>query len=151
MSLFDEVITAPSEAPAFRQAPEGTYLVTIRAAKKVKANSGTEGIEVTFTMQENLSGEDVDGVDLAKCRLRHTFWVTEKTLDFVRRDLARIDTATVGKTFTDALEILPGAEVVAKVKHITTNRDGEPLRTPYLEVASFYSKDWYYENKMKAA
>ncbi len=153
MSLFDDVISnTESDKPPFRQAPEDDYLVTVRAAKKVKASTGTEGIELTFTMQENLSNfGDMEGVDLSKCRLRDTKWVTEKTKEYVARDLARITPETVGQTFTDALDILPGAEVVVRVKHQTHNRNGEELRTPYLEVASYYTRDWYYANKMKAA
>jgi hypothetical protein len=153
MSLFDTVITASdSEAPAFRQAPEGNYLVTVRSAKKVVANSGTEGIELQFTMMENLDdGADMEGVDLSKTRLRNTLWVTENTVERVRRDLARISPETAGETFTAALDILPGSEVVVRVKHITEDRQGKALRTPWLDVSSYYTKDWYFENRLKAA
>lgn len=153
MSLFDEVISASdAETPAFRQAPEGDYLVVVRGAKKVKANSGTEGIQLDFTMQEALSpGLDLEGVTLAKCRLRDTKWVTENTREFVTRDLARINPEVVGQSFTDSLDILPGSETVVRVKHQTHNRAGELLKTPYLEVSSYYTKNWYFENKLKAA
>jgi DNA-directed RNA polymerase subunit F len=153
MSLFDDVISnTASDRPPFRQAPEDDYLVTVRSAKKVTANSGTQGIELVFTMSENLSNAgDMEGVDLAKCRLKDTLWVTEKTKEFVARDLARIAPETVGKTFTDALDILPGAEAVVRVKHQTHSRTGEELRTPYLEVSSYYTRDWYFANKMGAA
>ncbi len=153
MSLFDEVISVTdSDKPAFRQAPEGNYLATVRAARKVKANSGTEGIELQFTMQENLdAGADMDGVDLSRCRLRDTVWVSEKSVDIARRTLSRIAPETVGHTFTDALDMLPGAEVVVQVKHQTTDRNGTPRNIPYLEVKGYYTKDWYFANRMKAA
>jgi len=49
--LFDSVISnTASERPAFRQAPAGDYLVTVQSVKIVKANSGTQGLELTFTM-----------------------------------------------------------------------------------------------------
>jgi len=153
MSLFDTMISATdAEAPAFRQAPEGNYLVTVRAARKVKANSGTEGIELQFTIQENLDeGADLEGVTLSKVRLRDTLWVSEKTIERVRRDVVRIEPATQGKSLSDAIEDLPGAEVVVKVKHITEDRNGKTLDTPWLEVSSYYSKDWYFANRLKAA
>lgn len=153
MSLFDSVIeNTESDKPAFRQAPEGNYLVTVRQARKVKANSGTEGIELQFTMQENLDDDtDMEGVDLARCRLRNTIWVSEKSIDIARRTLSRIAPETVGQTFTDALDILPGAEAVVTIQHITEDRNNKPLNIPYLEVKSYYSKDWFFANKMKAA
>jgi hypothetical protein len=152
MSLFDSVIeNTESDKPPFRQAPEGHYLVTVRQARKVKANSGTEGIELQFTMQENLDDADMEGVDLARCRLRNTIWVSEKSIDIVRRTLSRIAPETVGQTFTDALDILPGAEAVVNVTHLTEDRNGKVLDIPYLEVKGYYSKDWFFNNRMKAA
>jgi len=150
--LFDTVVSATeSERPSFRQAPEGPYLCTVAQAKEVKANSGTKGIELTFTMQENLDPTaDMDGVTLSKCRLRDTQWITERTVPYAMERLSRIDMATVGKTFREALDILPGAEVVVIVKHITEDRDGKTLTTPWLEVSRYYSKDWYMANKMAA-
>lgn len=152
MSLFDEVIEhTESDKPPFRQAPVGNYLVTVRQARKVKANSGTEGIELQYTMQEALDPDaDMEGVDLSRCRLRQTVWISEKSLDIARRTLARIAPETVGQTFTDALDILPGAEVVVTVKHITEDRAGQPLNIPYLEVDRIYSKDWFFANRLKA-
>lgn len=152
MSLFDSVIeNTESDKPPFRQAPEGHYLVTVRQARKVKANSGTEGIELQFTMQENLDDADMDGVDLSRCRLRNTIWVSEKSIDIARRTLSRIAPETVGQTFTDALDTLPGAEAVVNVTHITEDRNGKALNIPYLEVKGYYSKDWFFNNRMKAA
>lgn len=153
MSLFDQVISASdAEAPAFRQAPEGDYLASVKSVRKVKANSGNEGIEVTFTLQEALTpGLDTDGVTLSKCRVRHTFWVTENTREFVARDLARIEPETVGHAFSEAMEMLPSAETVIKIKHITQDRNGRDLATPWLKVGTFYTRAWYFENKLKAA
>lgn len=153
-SLFDEVIGATnSERPAFRQAPEGHYLVTVSAVKVVTASStGNKGIELTFTMQEMLDPDtDMEGVTLSKCRLRDTLWLTEKNLPYAQEKMNRIAPETVGQTFRDALDILPGAETVAKVKHITQDREGKELKTPWLEVATYYSKDWFFKTKLKAA
>jgi hypothetical protein len=150
--LFDSVITeSTAERPAFRQAPPGDYLVTIRAAKEVKANSGTKGVEFTFTIMENVDGSDLEGVDLSKCRLTDTQWVTEKTLDFVRERFIRIAPETKGTTIRDAMDILPGNEAIVTIEHETTNRDGTPLRTPRLSVLRYYSVAWYTANKNKAA
>lgn len=153
MSIFDEVVlNTDTDKPPFRQAPVGDYLATVRSARRVKANSGTEGIAMDFTLQEALSPDaEMDGVDLARCRLRDTVWVTDKSIDIARRTLARINPETVGSTFTDALDILPGSEVVVKVTHQTEDRDGKPLNIPYLEVGGYYTRDWYYENRLKAA
>lgn len=150
--LFNTVISAnTSERPAFRQAPEGDYLVVVSQAREVTANSGTKGIEMTFTMLENLDpAADMEGVDLSKTRLRNTQWVSEKTVEYVQERLARIAPETVGQTFRDALDILPGAEVVARVKHVTQDRQGQTLRTPWLEVDRFYSKDWYFNQRTAA-
>lgn len=149
--LFDAVVTNSAvERPAFRQAPAGDYLAIVQSVKVVKANSGTQGIELTFTMLEPMSNVDMDGVDLAKCRLRDTQWVTDKTLPFVQERLARIAPESVGQTLRDALDILPGNEVVVSVSHETANRDGTPLNTPRLKVDRYYSVEWYTANKQAA-
>ncbi len=149
--LFDTVVSnTASERPAFRQAPAGDYLVTVAGVKIVKANSGTQGLELEFTMREPMHTEDMTGVDLSKCRLRDTQWLTEKTLPYVQERLARISPETVGNTIRDSLDILPGNEVIVSISHETANRDGTPLNTPRLKVERYYSLDWYGSNKKAA-
>lgn len=149
--LFDTVVSeTASERPAFRQAPAGDYLVIVRSAKIVKANSGTQGIELEFTLVDPMHDNDMDGVDLSKCRLRDTQWVTDKTLGYVQERLSRITTEVVGETLRDALDMLPGNEVVVSLSHETANRDGTPLNTPRLKVERYYSVDWYTNNKKAA-
>lgn len=149
--LFDTVISnTASERPAFRQAPAGDYLVAVRSAKIVKANSGTQGIELEFTMLEPMHDVDMDGADLSKCRLRDTQWVTDKTLSYVQDRLARITPDTVGNSIRDALDILPGNEVVVSVSHETQRRDGTALNTPQLKVGRYYSVEWYTTKKQAA-
>lgn len=151
MSLFDVVISeTASERPAFRQAPAGDYLVIVRTAKIVKANSGTQGIELEFTLVDPMHDNDMTGVDISKCRLRDTQWVTDKTLGYVQERLSRITTEVVGETLRDALDMLPGNEVVVSLSHETANRDGTPLNTPRLKVERYYSVDWYMNNKRAA-
>lgn len=151
MDLFDTVVSnTAAERPAFRQAPAGDYLVIVRSAKIVKANSGTQGIELEYTMVDPLHNNDMEGVDLSKCRLRDTQWVTDKTLGYVQERLARISADTVGNTLRDALDILPGNEVVVSLSHETANRDGTPLNIPRLKVERYYSVDWYMNNKKAA-
>lgn len=149
--LFDTVVSeTASERPTFRQAPPGDYLVIVRSAKIVKANSGTQGIELDFTMVDAKHDEDMADVDLSKCRMRDTQWVTDKTLPYVQERLSRITTEVVGETLRDALDMLPGNEVVVNVSHETANRDGTPLKTPRLKVERYYSVDWYNNNKKAA-
>lgn len=149
--LFDTVVSnTASDRPAFRQAPAGDYLVTVRSAKIVKANSGTQGIELEFTMNEPMHDVDMAGVDLAKCRLRDTQWVTDKTLQYVQDRLSRITPETVGNSIRDALDILPGNEVIVTLSHETQQRDGTPLNTPRLKVDRYYSVEWYTNNKRAA-
>lgn len=149
--LFDTVINSTaSERPAFRQAPAGDYLVTVQSVKIVKANSGTQGLELTFTMQDPLHDEDVSGVELSKCILRDTQWLTEKTLPYVQERLARISPDTVGNTIRDSMDILPGNDVVVSVSHETANRDGTPLNIPRLKIDRYYSVE-YYTNRKRAA
>lgn len=149
--LFDTVVSnTAAERPAFRQAPPGDYLVVVQSAKAVKANSGTQGIEITYTIREAMGSADLEGVDLAKCRLRDTQWITDKTLPFVQERFARIAPDTVGNTLRDSLDILPGNEVVVSIEHETANRDGTPLNTPRLVVKRYYSVEWYTENKRAA-
>ena len=151
MDLFDTVVAiTATERPAFRQAPPRDYLVVVRSAKIVKANSGTQGIELEFTILEAMHNGDMEGVDLSKCRLRDTQWVTDKTLGFVQERLARIAPEMLGNTLRDALDILPGNEAVVKLSHETTNRDGTPLNTPRLKIESYYSVEWYTNNKRAA-
>jgi hypothetical protein len=149
--LFDIVISeTASERPAFRQAPAGDYLVTVQSVKFVKANSGTQGIELTYTMVEPMHDEDMEGVELPKCRLRDTQWITEKTIGYVQERLSRISPDVVGNTIRDVADILPGNDVVVTVSHETANRDGTPLNTPRLKVERYYSVDWYVNNKKAA-
>ena len=151
MDLFDTVVANTSaERPAFRQAPPGDYLVVSRSAKIVKANSGTQGIELDYTILEAMHNGDMEGVDLSKCRLRDTQWVTDKTLGYVQERLSRISPDTVGNTLRDALDILPGNEVVVTLSHETANRDGTPLNIPRLKVERYYSVEWYTNNKKAA-
>ena len=151
MSLFDAVISESAvERPAFRQAPPGDYLVMVQAAKIVTANSGTQGIELTFTLNDAMHNEDMTGVELAKCRLKDVQWVTDKTLGYVQERLSRITTEVVGETLRDALDMLPGNEVVVALSHETANRDGTPLNTPRLKVERYYSVEWYMNNKKAA-
>lgn len=150
--LFDSIISnAASERPAFRQAPPGEYFVKVQGAKPVKANSGTQGLEITFTLVEPAQKTlDMEGVELAKCRLRDTLWVTEKSLTVTQEKLSRINSETIGNTIRDAIDILPGSDVVVRLSHETQNRDGSPLNTPRLKVDAYYSVDWYTENRMAA-
>lgn len=142
--LFDTVISnTAADRPAFRQAPAGEYLATVQSVKIVKANSGTQGLEITFTMIDPLHPHDMTGVDLSKCRLRDTLWISEKSLPVVQDRLARISKDTVGNSIRDAVDILPGSDVVVSVAHETENRDGTPLNTPRLAVARYYSVDSY--------
>ena len=149
--LFDTVVSnTTAERPAFRQAPVGDYLVTVQSVKIVKANSGTQGLELTYTMVEPMHDHDMTGVDLAKCRLRDTLWVSEKSLPIVQDRLSRINTDTVGNSIRDALDILPGSDVVVTVAHETENRDGTPLNTPRLAASRYYSVEWYTTNQKAA-
>lgn len=149
--LFDTVISdAAVERPAFRQAPAGDYLATVQSVKLVKANSGTQGIEMVFTIMEPMHNEDMTGVELAKCRLRDTQWLTEKTLPYVQERLSRITMEVVGGSIRDAMDVLPGNEVVVSLSHETANRDGTPLNTPRLKVERYYSVEWYTNNKRAA-
>jgi len=149
--LFDYVISDTAvERPAFRQAPAGDYLATVQSVKLVKANSGTQGIEMAFTLMEPMHNEDMTGVELAKCRLRDTAWLTEKTLPFVQERLSRITTEVVGGSIRDAMDVLPGNDVVVSLSHETANRDGTPLNTPRLKVERYYSVEWYTNNKRAA-
>ena len=152
VDLFDRVIErAKSDAPSFRQAPAGPYLCVVREANEVKAKSGNRGIELVFTMLEALDASvDMDGVDLSKCHLKDTLWVTEKNLPYVQEKIERVAPEVVGQSFRDALDILPGSEVVIIVNHITEDRHGKPLKTPWLEVGRYYSRDWYFNTKMAA-
>jgi hypothetical protein len=149
--LFDTVVSeTTAERPAFRQAPPGDYLVTVQSVKIVKANSGTQGMELTFTIVEPMHNEDMTGVELAKCRLRDTQWLTEKTLPYVQERLSRITKEVVGETLRDAMDMLPGTDVVVSVSHETANRDGTALNTPRLKVERYYSVEWYTTNKKAA-
>lgn len=149
--LFDTVISdVGADRPAYRQAPAGDYLAIVQSAKEVKANSGTRGIELNFTLREYFGTGDMDGVDLAKARARDTQWVTEKTVEYVKERFARINPETVGGTFRDALDVLPGSEVVLSISHETKNRDGSELRTPRLKIDRYYSVEWYDNNKKAA-
>ena len=150
--LFESVISNnASERPAFRQAPPGDYFAKVQGVKKVKANSGTQGLELTFTITDPAQTTlDMEGVELAKCRLRDTIWITEKSLDMAKERLANINSDTQGNTISDALDILPGSDVVVRLSHETQNRDGTVLNTPRLKVDRYYSVAWYTENRMAA-
>ena len=128
--LFDTVISeTASERPAFRQAPPGDYLVTVQSVKFVKANSGTQGIELTYTMVEPMHDEDMEGVELPKCRLRDTQWITEKTIGYVQERLARISPEVVGNTIREVADILPGNDVVVigfEAAELLRNEQSEP-------------------------
>lgn len=152
--LFDTVIeAADADRPAFRQAPAGHYLVSVREAKRRVAATGNSGIQLDFTMLEalDLDVDDLEGVDLAKVRLSDTLYITEASEQYTREKLQRITPDVVKSTYADALEILPGNEVVVKVIQETTDRNGATLRTPRLKITSYYTVKWFYENRLNRA
>jgi len=71
-------------------------------------------------------------------------------LPYVQERLSRIEPSTVGSSIRDAMDLLPGSEVVVTVSHETQNRDGTPLNTPRLVVDRYYSVGWYTTNKRAA-
>lgn len=141
-SFFDEVV---GESKPFIQAPPGNYLVRVTSAKKVKANSGNLGIEINFALVENLDGQDMTDVDLGRCRMSRTLWTDPASADITRGRLRAINPATAKMTGTDAIEVLPGSEVVVAVEHITEGKDGQPLNVPRLNPVKFWSLDYYNE------
>ncbi len=150
--LFDKVISETgTDRPAFRQAPPGDYLVTVRAVKIVTANTtGNKGIELTYTMIDPMHNEDMTDVDLSRCRLTDTLWVTEKSLPITQDKLVRISPEVKKMTIRDALDVLPGNDVILSLSHETVDQKGEALRTPRLKVERYYSVDWYMSNKKAA-
>jgi hypothetical protein len=56
----------------------------------------------------------------------------------------------VGGSIRDAMDVLPGNDVVVSLSHETANRDGTPLNTPRLKVERYYSVEWYTNNKRAA-
>lgn len=147
MSFFDEIVG--KERAPFRQAPEGIYLVTVKSARRVKANSGNEGIDIAFVLNENLDGADLEGVELGRCQMSTTFWTDAKSEQFTRDRLRYINPETAGLTGAEALEVLPGSQVVVQIAHETHNRKtGEPLNTPRLKPIKFWSTDYYFNKKV---
>lgn len=142
--LFDTVVSAEERAP-FRQAPPGHYLVTVRSTKRVKANSGSNGIEVTFTMNEAVGDQDMEGVDLARCRLRDTLWVTQGAQSITSEKLLRMSEETTGQSYAEAMETVIGSQVVVLVSHETHDRSGAELSIPRLKVERYYSTDWWFD------
>ena len=154
-SLFDTVIVDDTtERPAYRQAPPGDYLAMVRSAKRVVAQTGTEGLELQLTLVEVMKTDgDMEGVELSKARLRDTIWVTENNVQISRDTILRIMPSLRGTpwSFTSIIDELPGAEVIVQVKHVTHDRrTGDELRTPRLEVAKYFSVDWYNEKNRAA-
>lgn len=149
--FFETVLErSTTERPTFRQAPAGDYLVTVRSVAATSSKKGTQGLKFTFTMREPMHSEDMTGVDLSRCRLEDTQWVTEKTLPYLQERLERISPETVGKSVREAMDYLPGNEVVLSISHITHNDKGEAFNTPILAVDRYYSVD-YYMSKKRAA
>ena len=145
-NLFDDIITASdqTERPAYRQIPPGRYRAIVREAKEVTANTGNKGIEMVFTVLEPVEPIDLEGSDPAKARLRDTIWITEGTVNskYPPKDkLAAITAEAVGLSYRDAIQVLPGNEVIVNLKHGYTDRNGEPLRTPRLDVVSYVSAE----------
>jgi hypothetical protein len=152
LDLFDKVISETgTDRPPFRQAPPGDYLVTVRSVKIVTANTtGNKGIELTYTMVDPMHGEDMTDVDLSRCRLTDTLWVTEKSLPITQDKLVRISPEIRKMTIRDALDVLPGNDVVLTLSHETVDQKGEELRIPRLKVDRYYSVEWYNNNKKAA-
>ena len=155
--LFDAVIAAGNdvERPAFRQAPPGEYLVKVRSAKNRTSSKGTRGIEVDYTLLEVMHTDgDMDGVDLKRCRLSQTFWVSEASYDIARQQIVRLNPEAREFLTTNPMsqvhEILPGSEAVVRVIHDTVDAEGNERKIPRLEVKAIYSLDWYNQNKRAA-
>lgn len=156
MSLFDEIITETEREP-FKQIPQGFYRVRVRDAQRVKSQGGTDGIRLNFDILQALEveGDDVpDDNRLGRARLSDTLWISEATLNskYPPKDkLAAINPDVVGMSYAESISVLPGSEVVVRLKHVTVDRNGETLRIPRLEVVAYYEQESFFQRRMKNA
>lgn len=151
--IFDKTLErSTTERPSFRQAPPGAYLVTVRSVKPFRSpKTGTNGLEFVFTMREAVHSDDMTGVDLSRCLLKDTQWVTENSLPYLQERFERISKDTVGKSVREALDYLPGCELIVDVSHETHNSNGDEHKIPFLKVNRYYSVDYYMNKKLKQA
>jgi len=148
--VFDSIIGKnTSERPAFRQAPPGAYTAMIRSVTKTTSKKNNHGLKLDFTLIEALHDEDMTGVQLSKCRADTVLWLTEAALPYTQSTLRILNPDTNGKTIRDAMDILPGTELVVIVSHRTHDENGEEFKIPWLKIDNTYSVEWY--NKKHAA
>lgn len=148
--VFDKIIGENlSDGPSFRQAPPGAYLAMIRSVTKTTSKLNNPGLKLDFTLIEALHGEDMTGVQLSKCRANTVLWLTPAALPYTQSTLRILNPGTNGKTIRDAMDILPGTELVIIVSHTTHDSNGKELNIPWLNVENTYTVEWY--NKKHAA
>lgn len=81
--IFDEMLDFDNKKP-FKKAAGGKYRATIiGTASCQNPHKGTKGFEITLVLQNALSGQDVEGIDLNKIKPRDTHWVTENSREVV--------------------------------------------------------------------
>ncbi len=147
-NLFDQVIGGSSDEPSRRLPPEGPYLARVRSVKRIEGSKGP-GIRMEFTLIEPLHSLDMGDVVMSRVRpVSGALWVTDKSVDITRQNLMRINKDVKGKTFTEAMEILPSSEVVLDIVHKTTTEPDGSVKGPFPEIRGYNSVEWYTANKV---
>lgn len=121
--------------------PEGDYLVTVLDYRidKTPGKDGkepTQFVEYTYGIQstvgDSVNEEDLEGIDMAKQKVRDTFYLTDAALYRIREFWEKA--GCLEGTMRDSLQASKGQSVILTVAHSPNPR--EPER-PYVNVRGY--------------
>lgn len=97
-----------------REHPTGKYRGHLMGATYSKNEKGTNIIDLEFTLDEPLDGQDMTGVETAR-KLRHRIFLSEANQKYVVSDLEKAGVPIAGKSIKQALEEAETSRVEAGV------------------------------------
>jgi len=119
-SILDQQVEA-AERP--KPLPIGSYICTVAGLPRYDKSTQQQTEYAEFTLQPLEAGDDVDKDELEAMgglenrTLRVTYWLTEDAKWRLRKFIEDCGVEIIGKSFAEAIEELPGQQVVAFVTH----------------------------------
>lgn len=121
MPDFKSLLSKPVDSIERPKAwPPGTYFGMVKGYELTESRQKkTPGVQFNFTITsagEDISAEDLDGIELGKRPFRTTFYLTLDSEYRLKEFIASCGIPTEGRTFAELLPECQGREVVLDIQ-----------------------------------